>query len=780
MTPNRRLCRLCIGNGSSAAEANACSRKLPEHFSSRRRTCPLQTIMTLRNDDLNRFQSLIRILGECSTREAAVAALLRNAVKLVNAEAGTVAMLRADSVGPPDLVFNHTCGKSAEELNGICLKAGQGLIGWVVSNNKPVIVNDVAHDERFFQWVDHESGFQTRSVICSPVKADNQIIGAIEVLNKKDGEFTDEDLNLLQMAIFLAESRINSLSSLPPLASEQHDQQDYQRCLEAAAAVTSRLLKYREIDRLRDDILQLLVRSTKAQRGFYIEVQHFTSDRILGRLIKEFGADGQPPAAESAPQPFNLRKALGEWFQEISSGRAVAAEVPKSGENPPELLQKTGAASVQMMPLVLRDKTIGIIGLVPAAGQRTVNGPEMELLRTAAESLTIAFEHQQSQMDKARLEQQVLHAQKLESMGELSSGIAHNFRNILAGIIANCQLVQMKYHDHGEMQESIKGIIHLANVGSELVSKLMKFSRKGETRENRTVFNLVEILDEIYQIISTSFDKRIEIRRNWEETIPIEGVRSDLNLLLMNLCTNARDAMPEGGILQVSASVDKTLGRLHLTVSDTGCGMSDDTRKRIFDPFFTTKDPGKGTGLGLSTAYGIVKDHDGDIHVTSTPGVGTIFQVYFPTARAKGAVAHEPLFQITPGNGESVLIVDDDTALLHTLKDLLLNIGYRVETATNGRQGIESYMARRPDAVIIDRNMPGMDGMSVAKHILQVDADAKIIILSGYENDGPDSLSPQLKEAIQSYVVKPFDITHFSQVLNDTFNGGQEKQQAGV
>ncbi len=737
--------------------------------------------MTLCNDNLNGFQSLIRILGECATQQAVIETLLDHAVTLVGAEAGTVAMLREDSAEPPDLVFNHTCGKAAEELNGICLKTGQGLIGWVVSNNKPVIVNDVAEDQRFFQWVDHESGFQTRSVVCSPVKANNEIIGAIELINKKDGVFTDQDLNLLKIALFLAESKIESLPSSPVSAPVDTGDSDGQRkYLAAAAEVSTLLLNHRHIDRLRDDILQLLVRTTGAQRGFYIEVQYFPPDRILGRLIKEFGADGQPPENESAPQPFNLQRALGDWFQELSSGRSVAAQIPTSGDNPPELLQKTGAGSVQMMPLVMQDKTIGIIGLVPAAGSQNVNGPEMELLHMAAESLTIAYTHQRSQLDKARLEQQVLHAQKLESMGELSSGIAHNFRNILAGIIANCQLVQMKYHDHYEMLDSIKGIIHLADVGSELVSKLMKFSRKGEAKENKTIFNLVEVMDEIYQIISTSFDKRIDIRKSWEKTIPVEGVRSDLNLLLMNLCTNARDAMTEGGILQVSANMDKTLGRVHLTVSDTGCGMSEETRKKIFDPFFTTKDPGKGTGLGLSTAYGIVKDHDGDIHVTSTPGVGTIFQVYFPTAQARGAVAQEPLFQIIPGNGESVLIVDDDATLLHTLEDLLLNIGYRVETAPNGQQGIENYMARRPDAVIIDRNMPGMDGMSVAKHILQVDADAKIIILSGYENDGPDSLSPQLKEAIQSYIVKPFDISHFSQVLNETFNGGRDKQQAEI
>jgi signal transduction histidine kinase/CheY-like chemotaxis protein len=540
----------------------------------------------------------------------------------------------------------------------------------------------------------------------------------------------------------------------------------FRRYLEAAAAIAAGPLNHDDADRLAQSVLEQLVQATGARRALWLQA---VADRLT--LAAECHAsDLRPLRGESQLQDLAFSHSFPAWDGELRAGRSVTAIVDHLGGTERELLIGLTARMIRLTPVLAGERFNGVMVLCYADDDMRYMPEASALLKLAADSLSIAFKHRQSELDKALLEQQVQHSQKMESLGELSSGISHNFRNILAGIIANCQLIQMKYHDHKDMLKSINGIVHLAEVGSELVNKLLKFSRKGE-KEHKAVFNLTDILEETCQIISTSFDKRIEIRRQWDETLPIEGVRSELSQLIMNLCTNARDAMPTGGILQISAREERIKERIYLSISDTGSGMSEEVRKKIFDPFFTTKEPGRGTGLGLSTAYGIARDHGGEIHVNSTPGVGTIFQILLPMARAKGAEREKLLEPVTRGNGEKVLVVDDDLALLETVKDLLNRIGYRTETAENGQMGIEKYLLLKPDVILIDRNMPEIDGITAANNILAVDPQARVVVVSGYEEEGPNGIEGPLRDAIKAYMIKPFNIAELSRVLAGVIAG---------
>jgi signal transduction histidine kinase len=536
------------------------------------------------------------------------------------------------------------------------------------------------------------------------------------------------------------------------------------KCLAATHAVTAALLAHTDIDQLTAELLKLLVGETDADRAFWIDC------RREAPMWHITACDSQSRTDPPGPSAVRLENPVSTWMTALATGQTIMGRRRDFNRAEKDFLKRLGVETVCLVAVGSGETLQGIFCLGYRADHFPISESEAALLRVSADALTFAFQHHVSQQDKARLEQQIQQSQKMESLGELSSGISHNFRNILAGIIANCQLVQMKYHDHKEMIKSISGILHLAEIGSELVNKLLKFSRKG-TKEQKRIFNLADILDETHQIISTSFDKRIELRRNWDSAMPVEGVRSDLSQLLMNLCTNARDAMPNGGILQISAREEKVKERIYLSISDTGSGMDETVRKKIFDPFFTTKEPGKGTGLGLSTAYGIVKDHGGEIHVTSTPGVGTIFQILLPMAKAKGFEQEKFIEPITEGQGETILLVDDDTALLATVKDLLDRIGYRTETADNGKTGIEKYFAAQPEVVLIDRNMPEIDGVTAANHILEVDPEAKIIIVSGYEDEGPDGIEGPVRDAIKAYIIKPFDISELSCLLSGVIAG---------
>jgi PAS domain S-box-containing protein len=364
--------------------------------------------------------------------------------------------------------------------------------------------------------------------------------------------------------------------------------------------------------------------------------------------------------------------------------------------------------------------------------------------------------------DRINLEAQLKRAQRMESIGIIASGISHNFRNILTGIMVNSQLIQMKYQENNELHKYASGIINLAKTGADLIRSLLQFSSK-RSKGQKGVFNLTGVLHETYQIISTSFDKKIEIRKEWPELLPIEGDRSELGQVFMNLCTNARDAMANGGLLQIEGRNEGN--RIGIIISDTGCGMDKKIVERIFDPFFTTKDPDKGTGLGLSTAYGIIKDHGGEIHMDSQPGLGTSLKIYFPIPKAEEPCQEKSSHEVLPGKGQKILIVDDDETVLQPMEEALTNMGYKTSSADSGQGAIEKYKAWVPDVVLMDRNMPGMDGLTASKHILSIDPEARIVLVSGYDEEGPDGIDDNIRSLINGYITKPFDIKEISRIL---------------
>lgn len=231
--------------------------------------------------------------------------------------------------------------------------------------------------------------------------------------------------------------------------------------------------------------------------------------------------------------------------------------------------------------------------------------------------------------EKVSLESQLRQAQKMESLGTLAAGISHNFRNLLTGILTNSQIIQLKYKDDSELLRYSERINELSKMGADLISDLMQFGRKASV-EAKVMINLSEVLNDTLNIISKSFDEDISINAKWPDYIPVYGDRSTLSQVFLNLCTNARDAMPDGGSLVIEAKIKDE--NIFITITDTGCGIDESSMGLIFDPFFTTKEHGNGTGLGLSTAYGIVKGHKGNIRVNSKVDKGTTFTIELPLA----------------------------------------------------------------------------------------------------------------------------------------------------
>jgi light-regulated signal transduction histidine kinase (bacteriophytochrome) len=368
--------------------------------------------------------------------------------------------------------------------------------------------------------------------------------------------------------------------------------------------------------------------------------------------------------------------------------------------------------------------------------------------------------------ERKRLEMQLQHVQKMEAIGTIAAGVAHNFRNTLTEILVNSQLVQMNYEDQSGLHEVAERINTSVRKGSRLVDGLLQFSRK-QIKEEFKITNLADVISQIYQIIQKSFDQKVEIHTEYPEQLLILGDATSLSQALMNLCNNARDAMPSGGRLEIKAVREGK--RILVTVSDNGEGMTREIIEKCFDPFFTAKPIGKGTGLGLSTTYGIIKSHDGLISVESNPNAGTTFKIQFPLVLGEAEREQVDKPSIVRGEGQLVLVVDDEPEILNAMKALLEYLGYQSEFSSSGTEGLEKYKSKKPDAVLMDINMPEMDGIACIEEIFNYDPGAKISIISGYESDGINGLGKKAKESIKDILPKPIGLGDLSALLARMF-----------
>jgi PAS domain S-box-containing protein len=369
--------------------------------------------------------------------------------------------------------------------------------------------------------------------------------------------------------------------------------------------------------------------------------------------------------------------------------------------------------------------------------------------------------------ERKRLEMQLQHVQKMEAIGTIAAGVAHNFRNTLTEILVNSQLIQFSHKGEPPLLEITDRIHSSVKRGARLVDGLLHFSRKQISKEFKAV-DLVRVIRETDQIIRNSFSAKVEIRTVLPDTLWIMGDSPGLSQVIMNLCTNARDAMPDGGVLTIEARREDA--RALVQVSDTGAGMDRETLEKCFDPFFTTKPIGKGTGLGLSTAYGIIKGHDGTISVDSAPEAGATFRLQFPLAVPdESPPATEPRTLIY-GRGQRILIVDDEAEINRAMQGLLNTLNYRPVFAENGQDAVRLYSDVRPALVLLDVNMPGMDGLECARRILEIDPAAQIAILSGYGPFLPELPGLIEKQLLKGHLTKPVGIAELSHFLAETLS----------
>lgn len=382
--------------------------------------------------------------------------------------------------------------------------------------------------------------------------------------------------------------------------------------------------------------------------------------------------------------------------------------------------------------------------------------------------------------EKKKLENHFLRAQRMESIGTLAGGIAHDLNNVLTPILMSIRLLK---DWPGAPKEVLETLETSAHRGASIVQQVLSFARGVEGE--RTILQLKHPLNEVIKIAKDIFPPTIAMRTKLEKDLwPVCADPTQLHQVFMNLFVNARDAMPHGGRLQVEAQnsvLDENYARMQpdakpgpfvmVSVSDTGNGIPPALVNKIFEPFFTTKEVGKGTGLGLSTALGIVKAHGGFLTVYSEVGKGTCFKVYLPAADDASAKREQsPEAALPGGNGELVLVIDDEQAVREIIKVTLENNGYQVLTASDGAEGVAVFASRRKEikCVVVDAMMPFMDGPATVRALHKLNPSLPFVTISGLaENDKVSDMS-DLSNAV--FLAKPFTTEQVLRTLHEVLH----------
>lgn len=394
--------------------------------------------------------------------------------------------------------------------------------------------------------------------------------------------------------------------------------------------------------------------------------------------------------------------------------------------------------------------------------------------------------------ERKKLEQQFLRAQRMESIGTLSGGIAHDLNNLLLPIMMGVTLLRRLNPDEKTAQV-IKSIERSAKRGSNLVQQMLSFARGAEG--SREAVKLDEVMAEVQSIATNTFPKDIRFDLDVPEDLwLVLGDPTQIHQILLNLCVNARDAMPAGGRLSLSArnaDLDAQYAAMHggaaagsyvvLKVADNGTGMTKEVIDRIFEPFFTTKDHGKGTGLGLSTTLGIVRGHGGFVDVSSEPGKGSVIEVYLPAKPDHiMAAGLEWKGELLPrGDGETIMVVDDETAILDITKQTLESFGYKVMTAEDGAEAIALYALHQAEIAVVltDVMMPVMDGMTLIAAMRRINPNVRIIIASG--NNVSANAAKAANVGIQHFLAKPFTAEVVLSTLSNILGKDKVSPQRG-
>ncbi len=597
---------------------------------------------------------------------------------------------------------------------------GTGPFGTAVKSGRACVCRDILEDARLEPWKDRLIGFGVRSLAALPLKSDDgRTVGALVVYSDREDGFPPEDMGDLET--FAQQSAVAVLSA-------------------------------KWIENLRNANQRLTFHVNRMPLGcivwnadFRIAEWNPAAERIFGWKADE--AKGRHSFEFLVPE--EEKPAAGKAWARLLEGE----ETHSSNGN----LRKDGRRIVcEWFNNPLQDGSGKVVGVLSMVNDVT---------------------------DKFLLEKQLQTAQRMEAVGTLAGGVAHDFNNALTGIFGFSEMLRPHLKGNERALSHLNEVMRSAERASTLTRQLLTYSRRQPISPAN--LNLNRVVSDLLKLVSKVVGEHIEIRMSLSENLPaVHADSGQIEQVLMNLVINARDAMPGGGRLAIETGeehLDEEFVRYHphmnagsyvvLTVSDTGVGMDSKTRERVFEPFFTTKGPSKGTGLGLAMVYGIVKQHNGFIHLYSEPGKGTTFKIYLPPVKAAPDAAVPAGAPELRGGNETILLAEDDESVRELVEHTLTNLGYTVLPARNGREAVDVFGRNRENVslALLDVAMPVMGGKEAFEAMYKVSPGLKVVFMSGYAADGAHETFLLITGA--PFLAKPFGPGELGRKIREVLDG---------
>ncbi|MCH8029674.1 MAG: PAS domain S-box protein [Candidatus Dadabacteria bacterium] len=705
----------------------------------------------------------------------------------------------------------------------------KGLTWKTLIEGKPIYCPDTEKDPHIGP-VGREMG--TKSYIAIPLKHEGETMGCIDINSLEVDAFDENDLNVIKIVASQIEVAINNARQTEAIRLfDERLKTIFRESLDVIMVVDAETEEIITVNRATERILGYKEEDLKGKnfQSLLSPNSHLSRDELLdnlsvqGRVFEsqEFvRRDGTecPIDITATMVPWNEGKAILLTLRDITERRRAEEQIReqaalldkaqdaiivrdmenkiiywnKSAErlygwaeeqtlgkradellNPKDLSKLVEAESA----VILKGEWAGELTQVTNTGEEKVVESRWTLVKDAHGRNKSVLVINTDITEKKALEAQFLHAQRMESLGTLAGGIAHDLNNVLAPILMSVQILKSKATD--ERSEKMINILESNTLrGADIVRQVLTFARGVEGK--RVPVNPKYLITEISNITTGTFPKSIKIETKVSsEFWNLVGDVTQLLQVLLNLSLNARDAMPGGGLLKISSGysyIDKNYASMNtqatpgnyvvLTVEDSGKGIRAELLDKIFEPFFTTKEVGEGTGLGLSTVSGIVKSHNGFIEVESVTDKGTKFSVYIPASKTKDSAEDSSLdLSIPRGNGELVMIVDDEPSFREITKETLLFNGYNVLTANDGTEAVALAAENKEEiqAVITDMMMPVMDGAATIKALRKIKPELKIIGTSGLNAE--DKYLQSSTTGVQAFLSKPYTAAMMLQCL---------------